>query len=120
MNATGNTWAQPPDDEPPSQVVGDTYQGYGLNDPMVITDANALAVRRYGGTQGAQLKGVEAGDYDAYDTSQPDPPNVEILSHSPVQPQVGHLMDADMTYYTWPNSGGGVLATGTIGWIPAI
>jgi hypothetical protein len=25
-----------------------------------------------------------------------------------------------MTYYTWQNGGGGVLATGTIGWIPAM
>ena len=29
-------------------------------------------------------------------------------------------MYADMTYYTWPGSEGGVLATGTIGWIPAL
>jgi len=120
LNATGNTWAQPPDDDPPSQVVGDTYQGYGLDDPMVVTDANAWPFAGTGVTDGTQLKGVEAGDYDAYDTSQPDPPNVEVLSHSPVQPEVGHLMYADMTYYTWPGSGGGVLATGTIGWIPAL
>jgi hypothetical protein len=29
-------------------------------------------------------------------------------------------MDADMTYYTWAPGQGGVLATGTIGWIPAL
>ena len=120
LNATGNTWAQPPDDDPPSQVVGDTYQGYGLDDPMVVTDAGAWPFAGTGVTDGAKLNGVEAGDYDAYDTSQPDPPNVEVLSHSPVQPEVGHLMSADMTYYTWPGSRGGVLATGTIGWIPAL
>jgi hypothetical protein len=120
LNATGNTWAQPPDDDPPSQVVGDTYQGYGLDDPMVVTDANAWPFAGTGATNGTQLKGVEAGDYDAYDTSQPDPPNVEVVSHSPVQPQVGHLMYADMTYYTWPGSEAGVLATGTIGWIPGL
>ena len=78
LNATGNTWAQPPDDDPPSQVVGDTYQGYGLDDPMVVTDAGAWPFAGTGVTDGEQLKGVEAGDYDAYDTSQPDPPNVEV------------------------------------------
>ncbi len=78
LNATGNTWAQPPDDDPPSEVVGDTYQGYGLDDPMVVTDAGAWPFAGTGVTDGAKLNGVEAGDYDAYDTSQPDPPNVEV------------------------------------------
>jgi hypothetical protein len=119
-NATGNTWAQPPADDPPSEVVGDTYQGYGLDDPMVVTDAGTWPFAGTGVTDGTQLKGVEAGDYDAYDTTEPDPPNVEILSHSPVNPELGHTMDADMTYYTWAPGGGGVLATGTIGWIPAL
>jgi hypothetical protein len=119
-DATGNTWAVPPASAPPSEVVGDTYQGYGLDDPMVVTDAGAWPFAGSGAADGMKLKGVEAGDYDAYDTTEPDPPNVEILSHSPVQPEVGHIMDADMTYYTWPTGGGGVLATGTIGWIPAL
>jgi hypothetical protein len=120
LNATGNTWAEPPANDPPSEVVGDTYQGYGLNDPMVVSDASAWPFAGSGVPQGAQLKGVEAGDYDAYDTSQSSPPNVEILSHSPVEPEVGHIPYADMTYYTWQDGGGGVLATGTIGWIPAL
>jgi hypothetical protein len=119
-DATGNTWAQPPADDPPSEVVGDTYQGYGLDDPMVVTDADAWPFAGAGATDGMLLNGVEAGDYDAYDTTQEDPPNVEILSHSPVKPEVGHILDADMTYYTWADGGGGVLATGTIGWIPAL
>ncbi len=119
-DATGNTWAVPPADAPPSEVVGDTYQGYGLDDPMVVTDAGAWPFAGTGVTDGTRLKGVEAGDYDAYDTTEPDPANVEVLSHSPVNPAVGHIMDADMTYYTWGEGGGGVLATGTIGWIPAL
>jgi len=119
-DATGNTWAQPPANDPPSEVVGDTYQGYGLDDPMLVTDASVWPFAGSGATDGMQLAGVEAGDYDAYDTTQEGPPNVEILSHSPVRPQVGHILDADMTYYTWAHGGGGVLATGTIGWIPAL
>jgi hypothetical protein len=120
IEATGNTWAQPPDDDPPSEVVGETYQGYGLDDPLVVTGANAWPFAGSGATDGDLLPGVEAGDYDAYDTSQPSPSNVEVLAHSPVHPEVGHIMFADMTYYTWGRQGGGVLATGTIGWIPAL
>jgi len=120
QDATGNTWAQPPADAPPSELVGDTYQGYGLDDPMVVTNADAWPFAGTGVVDGDQLGGVIAGDYDAYDTSQPNPPNVEILAHSPVHPQVGHILYSDMTYYTWRDGGGGVLATGTIGWIPAL
>jgi hypothetical protein len=119
-DATGNTWAEPPADAPPSEVVGDTYQGYGLDDPMVVTDAAAWPFAGTGAVDGEQLDGVEAGDYDAYDTSEDNPPGVEVLSHSPVHPEVGHILYADMTYYTWAQGSGGVLATGTIGWIPAL
>lgn len=118
--ATGDTWESPPSDLAPASVVGDTYQGYGLNDAMVVTDANAWPFAGTGVTDGDKLPGLEAGDYDAYDTSEANPPDVEILSHSPVTPEVGHIMYADMTYYTWRQGNGGVLATGTIGWIPAL
>jgi len=119
LAATGNTWSQPPDNDPPSEIVGDTYQGYGLDDPMVVTDAGQWPFAGTGLTDGTQLNGVIAGDYDGYDPSSPGPSNVEVLAHSPVHPEVGNSPYSDMTYYTWPH-GGGVLATGTIGWIPAL
>jgi hypothetical protein len=119
-DATGDTWAQPPADDPPSEVVGDTYEGYGLDDPMVVTDAGAWPFAGTGLRDGTRLKGVVAGDYDAYSKSSPGPPDVEILAHSPVHPEVGNGPDSDMTYYTWAGGGGGVLATGTIGWLPAL
>ncbi len=120
LNATGDTWAQPPANLPPSEVVGDTYEGYGLNDPMVVTGASSWPFAGTGLTNGMQLPGVIAGDYDSYNTASPNPPNVEVLAHSPVHPQVGNSPYSDMTYYTWAKGGGGVLATGTIGWIPAL
>jgi hypothetical protein len=118
--ATGNTWAQPPDNLPPSQVVGDTYEGYGLDDPMVVTGAGAWPFAGTGLKNGDQLPGVVTGDYDSYDPASLNPPNVEVLAHSPVHPQVGNAPYADMTYYTWAKGGGGVLATGTIGWVPSL
>jgi hypothetical protein len=120
QDATGNTWAEPPANSPPSELVGDTYQGYGLDDPMVVTDVTAWPFAGTGVVNGEELAGVIAGDYDAYDTSQPNPPGVEVLAHSPVHPLVGHIPYSDMVYYTWGKDGGGVLATGTIGWIPAL
>ncbi|MHB1497809.1 MAG: N,N-dimethylformamidase beta subunit family domain-containing protein [Acidimicrobiales bacterium] len=122
LAATGNTWAQPPDNADPSAIVGNTYLGYGLNDPMVVTDAGAWPWAGTGVTNGTELPGVLAGDYDGYDPSSEDPAGVEILAHSPVQAQqhvAGTSPYSDMTYYTWPH-GGGVLSTGTIGWIPAM
>jgi len=119
LAATGNTFAQPPDDEDPSEIEGDTYLGYGLDDPMVVTDASAWPWAGTGVANGTQLPGVLAGDYDGYDPSSQNPAGVEILAHSPVHAQVEDAPYSDMTYYTWPH-GGGVLATGTIGWIPAL
>jgi hypothetical protein len=119
-DATGDTWSQPPADAPPSEVVGDTYEGYGLDDPLVVTDAAEWPFAGTGLTNGTQLMGVIAGDYDSYNTASPGPPNVEILAHSPVHPEVGNSPYSDMTYYTWAGGGGGVLATGTIGWVPAL
>lgn len=119
-NATGDTWSQPPANDPPSEVVGDTYEGYGLDDPMVVTDASSWPFAGTGLADGTKLDGVIAGDYDSYNTASPNPPNVEILAHSPVHPEVGNAAYSDMTYYTWAAGKGGVLATGTIGWIPAL
>ena len=122
LAATGNTWAVPPDNDPPSEIVGDTYLGYGLDDPMVVTDATAWPWAGTGATDGTKLPGVVTGDYDGYDTGSAGPAGVEILAHSPVhaeQSVAGTAPYSDMSYYTWPG-GGGVLATGTIGWIPAL
>ena len=45
-----------------------------------------LALRRGRGDRWYPVAGLEAGDYDAYDTSEENPPDVEVLSHSPVTP----------------------------------
>jgi hypothetical protein len=119
LAATGNTFAQPPDNMPASEVEADSYMGYGLDDPMVVTDASAWPWAGTGVTDGTELPGVIAGDYDAFDPSLPTPSGVEILAHSPVHAQVQNWPYSDMTYYSVPR-GGGVLATGTIGWIPAL
>jgi hypothetical protein len=69
---------------------------------------------------GSKLPHVVAGDYDHYDPADENPPGVEILAQSPVETSYGHADVADMTYYTDRTSGAGVIATGTIGWIPSL
>lgn len=117
--ATANTWNQPPLDAPPSQVVGNTYGGYGIDDPMVITNPTAWPFAGTGVTSGTQLPHVIAGDYDHYLAGQPGPTDVEILAQSPVVTDYGHHDYADMIYYSAPG-GAGVFSTGSIGWTPAL
>lgn len=118
LEVTGNTWAQPPTNLPAAQIVGDTYGGYGINDPMVIVDASAWPFQGTGLQNGSQLAGVVRFDYDHYVPANYDPPDVQILGHSPVPyPSPSY---ADMTYYTNLTSKAGVIATGTNFWIPSL
>ncbi len=117
--STPNQWAGPPLNSPSSQIVGNTYGGFGINVPMVIVTPDAWPFAGTGLTAGSQLPGVIAGDYDTYEPTAGEPTNIEILAHSPLTTTYGHHGTADMTYYSEPG-GAGVFATGTIGWIPTL
>jgi hypothetical protein len=118
--ATANTWDGPPLDKPAAQIVGNTYGGYGINDPMVIVEPSAWPFVGTGLANGSELAHVIAGDYDHYDPAQPNPPGVEVLAQSPVYTSYGKHDQANMIYYSDQASGAGVLATGTIGWIGSL
>jgi hypothetical protein len=64
-----------------------------------------------------------ASDVDHYYAAMAHPGNVQVLAHSPVPSGMGQTslgaFYSDMTYYTDPSSGAGVLDTGTSNWIPA-
>jgi hypothetical protein len=117
--ATANTWNQSPLDAPPSEIVGNTYGGYGIDDPMVITNPTAWPFTGTGVTLGTQLPHVISGDYDHYLAGQPGPSDVEILAQSPVVTDYGHHDYSDMIYYSEPG-GAGVFSTGSIGWTPSL
>lgn len=119
-DATGNTWAQPPADAPPSEITGDTYSGYGINAPMVISDASAWVFAGTGLHNGSSLPHVVRSDYDHYVRNHFTPHNVQVLTASPVVTSYGAHGIANMTYYTNPTSNAGVLATGTNAWIASI
>jgi hypothetical protein len=115
--ATANEWADPPLDKPSSEIVGQTYGGYGINDPMVITDPDAWPFAHTGLHQDSELAHLILGDYDHYVAGEPGPTDVQILAHSPVSTSYGHTDDSDMIYYSDRQSEAGVFSTGTIGWV---
>lgn len=117
---TGNTWAQPPTNLPASLIVGDTYGGYGIDDPMVIVDASAWPFANTGLVNGSQLDNVVNFDYDYFDVNSPGPRDVQILAHSPLTVGVRNSNYSDMIYYTNTQSKAGVIATGTNFWIPSM
>ncbi|MCL4422300.1 MAG: hypothetical protein M1115_03885 [Actinobacteria bacterium] len=118
---TQNWWGQPPASDPASTLVGATYGGYDSSANMVVVDASSWLFDHTGLANGSVLNGVLKQDFDYYDTSRPNPPDVQILTHSPVTVSFdGKQLYADTTYYTWPASKAGVFESGTNNWIPAL
>jgi hypothetical protein len=120
---TQNWWGQPPADAPASQIVGDSYVGFNnvQSFPLVVSDASSWLFAGTGLHDGSTVPGVLFTDFDQYVPSRPNPPDVEILAHSPVIIQFdGAHLDADTEYYTWRPSGAGVFESGTNNWINAL
>jgi hypothetical protein len=120
---TQNWWGQPPANLPAAQLIGNTYIGYNNNQsfPLVVTDAKSWLFARTGLVNGATIPGLLKYDFDGYDPSRPNPPGVQILSHSPVV--IGfdnHKMYADTTYVTNRTSEAGIFESGTNNWIAAM
>jgi hypothetical protein len=120
QESTPNTWDQAPLGKPASQVVGDTYGGYGINAALVVAKPVAWPFAGTSLAAGSQLPHVVLGDYDNYLPGRDSPANVQILAHSPLVTSYGHSGSADMTYYTVADGNAGVFATGSIGWIPSL
>jgi hypothetical protein len=131
FQVTGNTWGSPPANWPEDPFVGETYSGY-LNGsdsvPFVVYDASAWIFQGTGLQNGSKINGVVMSDIDHVHPTWAMPPNLQVLGHSPVplsmvytnQGTWGPYTYSDMTYYTDPQSGAGVLDTGTVNWIAAM
>ncbi len=118
---TQNWWGQPPADDPASTLVGASYKGYDTSGSMVVVDASSWLFKGTGLTNGSRLKGVLQFDFDGFDPRRPNPPGVEILTHSPVTVSFDNKVRyADTTYYTWAPSRAGVFESGTNFWIPSL
>jgi hypothetical protein len=127
LQVTGNEWASPPASWPEYDFVGDTYEGFlepGLHAGLRVADASAWVFQGTGLGNGSVIPGVVASDVDKFDAAMGQPADDQILAHSPVPAGLGQTsmppFYSDMTYYTGPGGGAGVLDTGTNNWIPAL
>ncbi len=109
------SWREAPNNQPESQLIGNFYRCNPVRADMVVVDPDNWLFDGTGATVGQKLPNVVGSEYDGYDRSVPGPPNVEIVTHSPLR--CGGKADfADATYYSAP-SGAGVFAAGTIDWV---
>jgi hypothetical protein len=103
-------WNQAPVNNPESLLIGSTYQSVGAQADMVVTDASNWFFDGCNLTDGHVFPQVIVGEFDRYVPNLPGPRNADVLAHSPVP---GQRNWSDLTYYTAPGNGGGVLATGS-------
>ncbi len=107
-------WNQAPLNNPESTLIGSMYQSVGAKADMVVTDASSWFYNGCNLTDGDSFSTVILGEYDRYVPSMPGPENADVLAHSPVPGQANW---SDITYFTAPGNGGGVLASGSASFV---
>jgi hypothetical protein len=107
-------WAEAPVNSPEQTLIGSMYQSVGAKADMVVTDASSWFYDGCNLTDGHTLPQVILGEYDRYVPALPGPHNADVLAHSPVP---GQSNWSDITYYTAPGNGGGVLASGSASFV---
>jgi hypothetical protein len=107
-------WAEAPVNNPEQTLIGSMYQSVGAKADMVVTDASSWFYKGCNLTDGHTLPQVILGEYDRYVPGLPGPHNADVLAHSPVP---GQSNWSDITYYTAPGNGGGVLASGSASFV---
>jgi len=128
LDVTGNTFANPPTDWSEVPLTGEEYAGYlngTANVPFVVYDAPSFVFAGTHLEDGEQLSGVIMSDFDHLAVNGGSPQDVEVLGHSPIPTTLAYTNQgtwagqtySDMTYYTDPQSGSGVIDTGTVNWI---
>jgi hypothetical protein len=127
LEVTGNEWASPPASWPEYDFVGDTYEGFlepGVTVGMRVADAGSWVFDGTGLRTGEFIPGVISSDVDKFDVSMGQPSDDQILAHTQLPASLGQTSQppfySDMTYYTNPASGSGILDTGTNNWISAL
>jgi len=107
-------WAESPVNDPEQSLIGSMYQSVGAKADMVVTDASSWFYDGCNLTDGHTFPQVILGEYDRYVPAVSGPRNVDVLAHSPVPKQSNW---SDVTYYTAPGNGGGVLASGSASFV---
>jgi hypothetical protein len=107
-------WGQAPVNQPESTLIGSMYQSVGAKAATVVTDASSWFYDGCNLSNGQAFPNTILGEYDRYVPLLPGPRNLDVLAHSPVPGQANW---SDITYYTAPNGGGGVLASGSASFV---
>ena len=107
-------WGQSPVSQPESTLIGAMYQSVGAKADTVVTDASSWYFDGCNLKDGQAFPQTILGEYDRYVPSFPGPRNADVLTHSPVP---GQSNWSDITYFTAPGNGGGVLASGSASFV---
>ncbi len=125
---TGNTFATPPTNWPPTRFIGGEYSGYVFTNasplPFVVYDSSSWIFKGTGLRNGTQIPDVIRSDIEHVNPSTA-PADLQVLGHSPVpltsaytnQGQWNGNTYSDMTYYTTPASKAGIFESGAVSWI---
>jgi hypothetical protein len=107
-------WGQAPVNQPESTLIGSMYQSVGAKADTIVTDASSWFFDGCNLNDGHAFPQTILGEYDRYVPSFPGPRNADVLAHSPVPGQPNW---SDITYFTAPGNGGGVLASGSASFV---
>jgi hypothetical protein len=107
-------WGQAPVNQPESTLIGSMYQSVGAKADTIVTDASSWFFDGCNLKDGQAFPQTILGEYDRYVPSFPGPRNSDVLAHSPVP---GQSNWSDITYFTAPGNGGGVLASGSASFV---
>ncbi len=111
-------WRNAPLNQPESELIGVQYFAAGVTASMRLVNTDNWVFAGVDLLTGRTLRKLVTIEADGLGPSNVEPDNLEVLASSPVTYKKVRYNHA-MTYYS-ADSGAGVFATGTIGWINAL
>lgn len=111
-------WRNDPLNKPESALIGIQYFAAGVKTAMKLVNTDNWVFAGVDLSSGTSLKNLVTIEADGLGHSNQEPDNLEVLASSPVKYKNARYNHA-MTYYS-ADSGAGIFATGTIGWIHAL
>ena len=111
-------WRNAPLNQPESELIGVQYFAAGVTAAMKLVNTDNWVFAGVDLSAGRTLRKLITIEADGLGPISREPENLEVLASSPVQFKESKYNHA-MTYYS-ADSGAGVFATGTIGWIHAL
>ena len=111
-------WRNAPLNKPESALIGVQYFAAGITASMKLVNTDNWVFANVGLGGSTTLRKLVTIEADGLGPSNAEPANLEVLASSPVTYRNVRYQHA-MTYYS-ADSGAGVFATGTIGWINAL